>query len=78
MPAGHDHTSTRARRKDRLALRALRAVDLSDAWTFAEADAGLALAVWSAASHGGKADAYAAALEREAQACRLLQARLTL
>jgi hypothetical protein len=81
MRADHDHTAKPARRAERLALRALSAVDLFDAWVFAEADAGFALAAWSDAPHEHKADAYAAyaaALDREAQACGLLQARLAI
>lgn len=50
-------------------------IDLWDAWLFAEAEASLALATWNRAPHGDKARAYAAyaaALDREEQAGRVL------
>lgn len=50
--------------------------DLFDAWLIAEVDATLALADWSAASSDRKRHAfgaYAAALEREADAARRLE-----
>ena len=59
------------------ALEGLNAkpIDLWDAWLFAEAEASLALATWTRAADGDKADAYAtyvAALDREEQAGRVL------
>jgi hypothetical protein len=54
-------------------------IELWDAWLFAELDAEFALRRWSDAAPGERADAFAvyrAALEREAQAARALQARL--
>jgi hypothetical protein len=53
--------------------------DLYDAWLFAAADAGLALADWRLAAREWRADAYAvyvAALDREEQAATRLQLRL--
>lgn len=53
--------------------------DLYDAWLFAAADAGLALADWRLAARERRADAYAvyvAALDREEQAAARLQLRL--
>jgi hypothetical protein len=53
------------------------ALELFDAWRFAEADASLALAAWRSASQDGKRGAYAAyvaALEREARAAEILVA----
>jgi hypothetical protein len=50
-------------------------IDLWDAWLFAEADASLALATWTRAPDSEKATAYAtyaAALDREEQAGRVL------
>jgi hypothetical protein len=50
-------------------------IDLWDAWLFAEAEASLALAVWTDAPWSDKARAhaaYAAALDREEQAARVL------
>jgi hypothetical protein len=58
----------------------IRPAALFDAWLFAEADATLALAAWSSAASDDKAAAYAAyraALDREAQAARTLELRLT-
>jgi hypothetical protein len=87
MPTDHDETTTGAlwtvdgRHGKRLTLGGLRPIDLYDAWLFAEADLGLAYAAWCGAPRRAKADAYAAyaaAFERETQACRLLQARLAL
>jgi hypothetical protein len=66
-------------RRARLTLRRLRPAQLFDAWTFAEAEAGLALAAWRLARSHEKAAAYAAyraALEREVHAARLLELRL--
>jgi hypothetical protein len=59
------------------ALEALNAkpIDLWDAWLFAEAEASLALATWTGAPDADKARAYAtyaAALDREEQAARML------
>jgi hypothetical protein len=56
-------------------------IELWDAWAFAEVDAELALRRWWDAPDGERADAFAAynaAFEREAQAARALQGRLTL
>jgi hypothetical protein len=53
--------------------------DLYDAWLFAAADAGLALADWRFAARERRADAYVAyvaALDREEQAATRLQLRL--
>lgn len=50
-------------------------IDLWDAWLFAEAEASLALAAWIHAADCDKASAYAtyaAALDREEQAARVL------
>jgi hypothetical protein len=55
-------------------------IELWDAWAFAEVDAELALKWWWKASDADRADAFAgytAALERETQAARALEARLT-
>jgi hypothetical protein len=57
----------------------IRPAALFDEWMFAEADATLALAAWRSAARDGKPAAYAAyraALEREAQAARILELRL--
>ena len=57
----------------------IRPAALFDAWLFAEADATLALAAWHSAASDDKAAAYAAyraALDREAQAARMLELRL--
>ena len=57
----------------------IRPAALFDAWLFAEADATLALATWRSARSDDKAAAYAtyrAALDREAQAARMLELRL--
>ena len=57
----------------------IRPAALFDAWLFAEADATLALAAWRSARSDDKAAAYAtyrAALDREAQAARMLELRL--
>ena len=57
----------------------IRPAVLFDAWLFAEADATLALAAWRFAASDDKAAAYAtyrAALDREAQAARMLELRL--
>jgi hypothetical protein len=87
MPTDHDDThaaplwTVDGKHGRRLTLGGLRPIDLFDAWLFAEADAGLAYGAWCDAPRGAKADAYAAyvaAVEREAQACRLLQSRLAL
>ena len=59
-----------------LGRRRLRAVDLFDAWVFAENDVEVALARWWAAPRELKADAYAAyvaALDREACAADVLR-----
>jgi hypothetical protein len=56
-------------------------IELWDAWAFAEVDAELALKWWWDAADAERADAFAtytAALERETQAARALEARLTL
>jgi hypothetical protein len=56
-------------------------IELWDAWAFAEVDSELALRRWWEATDGERADAFAAytaALEREAQAARALEARLSL
>ena len=53
--------------------------DLYDAWLFAAADAGLALADWRLAARERRADAYAAyvaALDREEQAAVRLSRKL--
>jgi hypothetical protein len=84
MPADDDRESTTASlgalsRFARRSLKRLRPADLFDAWMFAEADAALALARWRSARRAEKADAYAvylAALDREAQAARMLELRL--
>jgi hypothetical protein len=87
MPTDHDDIAAAplwtvdGKHGRRLTLGGLHPIDLFDAWMFAEADAGLALAAWRDASRDEKADAYAAyaaALDRETQACRLLQGRLAL
>jgi hypothetical protein len=60
-------------------LGRIRPADLFDAWLFAEADATLALATWRSAASDEKAAAYAtyrAAVDREAQAARMLELRL--
>jgi hypothetical protein len=57
----------------------IRPAALFDAWLFAEADATLALAAWRSAASDDKAAAdatYRAALDREAQAARMLELRL--
>jgi hypothetical protein len=57
----------------------IRPAALFDAWLFAEADATLALAAWRSAASDDKTAAYAAyraALDREAQAARMLELRL--
>ena len=57
----------------------IRPAALFGAWLFAEADATLALAAWRSAARDDKAPAYAtyrAALDREAQAARMLEVRL--
>jgi hypothetical protein len=62
-----------------LDVRRIRPVALFDAWLFAEADATLALAAWRSAASDDKAAAYAtyrAALDREAEAARMLELRL--
>jgi hypothetical protein len=54
-------------------------IDLWHAWLFAEAEASLALATWNRAPDGDKARAYttyAAALDREEQAGRVLAIRV--
>jgi hypothetical protein len=58
------------------APNAARAIELWDAWLFAEADASLALGDWSCAPDAEKSDAYAAyraALDREEQAAFVLE-----
>ncbi|MFL5842559.1 MAG: hypothetical protein ACJ77Z_19100 [Thermoleophilaceae bacterium] len=56
-------------------------IELWDAWAFAEVDSEFALRRWwEATTDGERADAFAvytAALEREAQAAKALQARLS-
>jgi hypothetical protein len=55
-------------------------VELWDAWAFAEVDAELALKWWWEAPDSERADAFAtyrAALERETQAARALEARMS-
>ena len=62
-----------------LELLDAKPIDLWDAWLFAEADATLALATWTRAPDSDKARAhamYAAALDREEQAARVLGLRL--
>jgi hypothetical protein len=57
----------------------IRPAALFDAWPFAEVDATLALAAWRGAASDHKAvpyAAYRAALDREAQAARMLELRL--
>jgi hypothetical protein len=54
-------------------------IELWDAWLFAELDAECALTHWLEADSSERADAfaaYSAALDREAQAARALEARL--
>ena len=65
--------------RDVLDARRIRPAVLFDAWLFADADAMLALAAWRSATSDDKAAAYAtyrAALDREAQASRMLELRL--
>jgi hypothetical protein len=65
-----------ARRVSRYASQLVRAVELYDAWLFAEADATLALATWRDAPTDDKRCAYAAylaALDRETLAAELLE-----
>jgi hypothetical protein len=84
MPVDNDPESTIAplgalSRFARRSLKRLRPADLFDAWMFAEAEATLALAGWRLARRAERADAYAvylAALDREAQAARMLELRL--
>jgi len=62
-----------------LDLGRIRPAALFDTWLFAEADATLALAAWRSAPSDDKAAAYATyrtALDREAQAARMLELRL--
>jgi hypothetical protein len=62
-----------------LNLGRIRPADLFDAWLFAEADATFALAAWRSAASDDKGAAYAtyqAALDREAEAARMLALRL--
>ena len=57
----------------------IRPAALFDAWLFAEADATFALAAWRSAASDDKGAAYAtyqAALDREAEAARMLELRL--
>jgi hypothetical protein len=54
-------------------------IELWDAWAFAEVDSELALRRWWEATDSERPDAFAAytaALDREAQAARALEARL--
>jgi hypothetical protein len=56
-------------------------IELWDAWAFAEVDSELALRRWWESADGERADAFAAytaAVDREAQAARALEARLSL
>jgi hypothetical protein len=67
-------------RLHRPSIASLVPADLFDAWLFAETDATLAMADWRSAPHEDKGDAYAvyvAALDREDQAARLLELRLS-
>ena len=69
-----------AGRLDRRTIERLEPGDLFDAWMFAEADATLAIAAWRSAADAEKRDAYAAyvaAFERETQAARVLELRLS-
>ncbi len=82
MSANDDSAPTIASlgRLARRSLKRIRAVDLFDAWLFAEAEATLALAAWKFAPSAEKADAYAsylAALDREAQAAKALELRVS-
>jgi hypothetical protein len=85
MPISQNPSATTKRRSflarlDRLAIERLQPADLFDAWMFAEADATLAIAAWGSAPAEEKGDAhaaYVAALDREAQAARLLALRLS-
>jgi hypothetical protein len=55
------------------------AIELWDAWVFAEVETGLALDIWYGADHEHKRNAYAAyvaALDREEQAANTLALRL--
>ena len=55
------------------------AIELWDAWVFAEVETDLALDTWYRADHEGKRNAYAAyvaALDREEQAANTLALRL--
>jgi hypothetical protein len=67
-----------SRRLARFSFKRLRPAELFDAWLFAETEAALALTAWRSARTAEKADAYAAylaALDREAQAAKLLELR---
>jgi len=67
-------------RSSTLDVGRIRTAALFDAWLFAEADATLALGTWCFAASDDKAAAYAAyraALDREAQAAKTLELRLT-
>jgi hypothetical protein len=67
-------------RLHRPSIAALVPADLFDAWLFAATDATLAMADWRFAPPEDKGDAYAAyvaALDREDQAARLLELRLS-
>jgi hypothetical protein len=58
-----------------------RTIELWDAWTFAEVDAEVALKRWWDAPDGDRSAAfaaYSAALDREAQAAKALQMRLSI
>jgi len=58
-------------------MRSFRRAELYDAWMLAAAESALALASWRSAPRGAKRwayEAYVAALDREADAARLLQA----
>ena len=67
-------------RLHRPSIAALVPADLFDAWLFAATEATLAMADWRLAPSQHKGDAYAAyvaALDREDQAARLLEIRLS-
>ena len=85
MPTSQNPSATTERRSfltrlDRFSIERLQPADLFDAWMFAEADAALAIAAWRSVPAEEKGDAYAAyvaALDREAQAARVLALRLS-
>jgi hypothetical protein len=72
-------TSGRVAGGARVGVSDKKAIDLFDAWLFAEADASLMLSAWSSAAPEDRADAHAgyrAALDREEQAARCLAERV--